>query len=67
MNNPEDEAGLNHEIAAAERRLAEALDDLERARATLSQRERELLGLLRRAGRLPEPEEANQPDMHSDS
>lgn len=42
------------QIAAAERRLAEALDDLERARATLGQRERELLDLLRRFGRLPD-------------
>lgn len=44
------------QIAAAERRLAEALDGLERARAVLHERERELLDLLARFGRLPDDE-----------
>ena len=41
------------QIAAAEQRLADALQTLEDARANLALRERELLDLLAEHGRLP--------------
>lgn len=47
----------DQQIAAAERRLAEALEDLERARAILGQREQQLLDLLARFGRLPDSDD----------
>ncbi|MCO5175697.1 MAG: hypothetical protein M9890_01840 [Thermomicrobiales bacterium] len=50
-------------IAAAEQRLADALQALEDARATLALREHELLDLLAQFGRLPAADEttdANQ-------
>lgn len=53
MSDDVTESDADELIAAAEQRLAVALDDLERARQTLMQRERELLELLARLGRLP--------------
>lgn len=53
MTDNESSVDADQQIAAAERRLAEALEDLERARTVLGQRERELLDLLARLGRLP--------------
>jgi hypothetical protein len=44
------------EIARAERKLANALANVEAARDKLSRRERELADLLQRHGRLPAPE-----------
>lgn len=54
--------GADDQLATAERRLAEALADLERAREILGQRERELLDLLARFGRLPNSDEFSPDD-----
>lgn len=62
----ESSSEADQQIAAAERRLAEALDDLERARAVLGQRERELLDLLARLGRLPDAAEVDPGDSSRD-
>lgn len=60
MSDDVTESDADELIAAAEQRLAIALDDLERARQTLMQRERELLELLARLGRLPIGVDAGQ-------
>ena len=62
MTDNKSSVDADQQITAAERGLAEALEGLERARAVLGQRERELLDLLARLGRLPGGEDASRSD-----